>query len=244
MRKALGKIDHFFVQDEESARLLRTIGLEDITVSGDTRFDRVSEILKRDNTLGFMENFKAGSLCLVAGSTWPEDENILTDFINGSDHLMKYVLAPHDIKADHIVKLRQTIDKKTCLYSESNKQELAEAEVLIVDTIGLLTRIYSYADIAYVGGGFATGLHNTLEPAVFGIPVVIGPRYGNFKEARDMSEREGLFVVRDFGGFEEIMERFIIDPKFRTLAGKRNGSYVRENQGASIQIMEYIRTLL
>ncbi|MGY8915193.1 MAG: 3-deoxy-D-manno-octulosonic acid transferase, partial [Flavobacteriales bacterium] len=182
MRKGLHTFSHIFVQDKNSQDLLRSIDINNSTVAGDTRLDRVSEILERDNTLDFMATFKQGALCMVAGSTWPEDEAILLESINTPNEHMKFVIAPHNIKEAHIQKLQGAITKKTILFSELDKKDTTDAEVLIIDTIGLLTKIYSYADIAYVGGGFATGLHNTLEPAVFGIPVLIGPEFKGFKE--------------------------------------------------------------
>ncbi|MCJ7465882.1 MAG: 3-deoxy-D-manno-octulosonic acid transferase [Maribacter sp.] len=244
MQKALRTFTHFFLQDENSKILLESIGFTNCTVSGDTRFDRVSEILAQDNSLSFMQRFKGKSLCLVAGSTWPEDEAILVDFINSAHTGLKYVLAPHTIKSDHVQHLQRNILKKSCLYSELESIDAAGCEVLIIDTIGLLTKIYSYADAAYVGGGFVTGLHNTLEPATFGIPVIIGPNYGNFKEAIDLVAKHGIQVIRSKDEFTLVMNRFLNEPQFRDRTGAINRAYVAENKGASVQIMEYIRKLL
>ena len=244
MRKALRTFSRFFVQDLASKKLLESIGSQNITISGDTRFDRVSEILERDNTLSFMHRFKENKPCLVAGSTWPEDESILVDYINPSTKSLKYVLAPHNIKSEHIDTLKKSISKNTILYSEIENQNLAEFEVLIIDTIGLLTKIYSYADIAYVGGGFATGLHNTLEPAVFGIPVIIGPNHKKFKEARDLAIKGGLLVIDSKNGFTSVLDRFLDEPELTKKTGQINSTYISENKGASIQIMDYIRSLL
>jgi 3-deoxy-D-manno-octulosonic-acid transferase len=243
MREALRTFTHFFVQDEKSKTLLESIGFINCTVSGDTRFDRVSEILGQDNSLSFMERFKGSSICFVAGSTWPEDEAILVDFINCAPTTLKYVLAPHTIKSNHVQNLQKNIQKKSCLYSKLEPIDVAQCEVLIIDTIGLLTKIYSYADIAYVGGGFVTGLHNTLEPATFGIPVIIGPNYGNFKEAIELVANQGIQVVRSKDDFTLVMDRFLNEPQFRARTGEINRTYVAENKGASVQIMEYIRKL-
>ena len=244
MRKALKHITHFFVQDDNSKVLLESIGLKNSTVSGDTRFDRVSEILKRDNSLLFMDRFKQNYMCFVAGSTWPEDEEILINYINASSQHLKYVIAPHNIKLEHINKLKSSITKKTLLYSEIEDKELHDFEVLIIDIIGLLTKIYSYADIAYVGGGFATGLHNTLEPAVFGIPVLIGPNYSGFKEAEELVEKKGILVIYDTKDFETTLNDLIEDKNYLRKIGGINTSYVSANKGASIQIEDHIRTLL
>jgi 3-deoxy-D-manno-octulosonic-acid transferase len=192
MRKTLHAFTHFFVQDENSVTLLKSIKLNNVTLSGDTRFDRVSEILEEDNNLSFMEHFQGNETCFVAGSTWPEDEEIIVKFINETQKHLKFVLAPHNIKTEHIQSLKKSISKKVVLYTEIGHNDIPSYEVLIINTIGLLTKIYSYADIAYVGGAFATGLHNTLEPAVFGIPIIIGPDYKGFNEAEKLVEKKAF----------------------------------------------------
>ncbi len=244
MRKALKSFTHFFVQDTHSKSLLGSLGFDNVTVSGDTRFDRVSEILERDNQLSFMEDFKGTDLCFIGGSTWPEDEEIITEFINTSQRPLKYVLAPHNIKENHIATLKKSIQRKVVLYSEMEGKDLSGFEVLLVDTIGLLTKIYSYADVAYVGGGFATGLHNTLEPAVFGIPVVIGPEYEGFNEAEELVDRGGILVVNTPMEFSNTLDRLITDREYLNQIGRINAAYVAEKRGAGIQIMGYIRKLL
>lgn len=244
MKKALTLASHIFVQDEDSMRLLQSAGVSQCSISGDTRFDRVMEITKRDNSLPFMEEFAKGHLCLVAGSTWPEDENLIVAYLNKAGSRLRCVLAPHDIEAAHIEKLRHSLSRKVIRYSEIQGPISSDTEVLILDTIGLLTRVYSYADIAYVGGGFATGLHNTLEPAAFGIPVIIGPGYEGFREARELVARGGLVVVGDGPALDRRLDQLIEDPTLREQLGRGNAQYVREQQGASIQIMDHIRTLL
>ena len=245
MRNALQKFSHFFIQDSKSLKLLNSIGMDNTTISGDTRFDRVSEILQQDNSLEFMDSLTQNYLCFVMGSTWPEDEEILVDYINASSHEMKYVIAPHRIIPKDIERLQQSINKHSVLLSESSENFSAEPQVLIVDRIGLLTKIYSYADIAYVGGAFLKGgLHNTLEPAVFGIPVVIGPNYEGFNEAEELVKLNGIFPVRDKAEFTKLADKLILDSNFRLTAGDINVSYINKNKGASIQVMNHIRTLL
>ncbi|MET7029773.1 3-deoxy-D-manno-octulosonic acid transferase [Sediminicola luteus] len=244
MRKSLHTFSHIFVQDKNSQDLLNSIDINKSTVAGDTRLDRVSEILERDNSLDFMATFKKGDLCMVAGSTWPEDEAILLDAINKADEQIKYVIAPHNIKEAHIQKLKGAITKKTVLFSELDKTEFADAEVLIIDTVGLLTKIYSYADIAYVGGGFATGLHNTLEPAVFGIPVIIGPEFKGFKEAEDLVQLKGVLPVSDKVELQKTLDGLVQNPGFRKETGTRNANYITQNKGASVKILHHIKTLL
>ena len=244
MRKSLGTFHHFFVQDENSKNLLESIDLKNVTVNGDTRFDRVTEILSRDNQLGFMDVFKESKLCFVAGSTWPEDEKILVEYINSSSEKVKFVLAPHTMKTAHLNKLVQGISKPVMKYSELDSKDSSQVDVLIIDTIGLLTKIYSYADIAYVGGGFATGLHNTLEPAVFGIPVIVGPQYQGFKEAEELVEKKGILSIQDANSFTAIMSRLLNEPTFLSETGQINKDYIQTNQGASARIMEYIHSIL
>ena len=244
MRKTLNTFSHFFLQDEKSIELLESINLKNCSLSGDTRFDRVAEILERDNRLDFMDEFKANLNCLVGGSTWPEDEEILVEYINTSQKDIKYVLAPHNIKKDHIKSLRNSILKKTLLYSEMENKELSDFDVLILDTIGLLTKVYSYADIAYVGGGFATGLHNTLEPAVFGIPVIIGPDFQGFNEAEALVDKKGILPIKNKEHFTIIFNGLLENRELMKNTGQINSDYINENKGASIQIIEHIRRLL
>ena len=244
MRKALKTFTHIFVQNEGSEKLLASIQIKNTTVCGDTRLDRVSEILERDNSLTFMNNFKNGRPCFVAGSTWPEDEAILIDYINNSPRNLKYVIAPHTIKSEKILGLAGAILKKTALLSKIDENTINDYEVLIIDNIGMLTKIYSYADIAYVGGGFATGLHNTLEPAVFGIPVIIGPNYKGFKEAEDLVHEKGILPITDTWGFSELMKKLLAQPELIKQIGDINAFYISKNKGASIQIIAYLRTLL
>jgi 3-deoxy-D-manno-octulosonic-acid transferase len=245
MRNALQKFSHFFIQDSKSLKLLNSIGMDNTTISGDTRFDRVSEILQQDNSLEFMDSLTQNYLCFVMGSTWSEDEEILVDYINASSHEMKYVIAPHRIIPKDIERFQQSINKHSVLLSESSDNFSGEPQVLIVDRIGLLTKIYSYADIAYVGGAFLKGgLHNTLEPAVFGIPVIIGPNYEGFKEAEGLVKLNGIFPVRDKAEFTKLADKLILDSNFRGTAGDINVSYINKNKGASIQVMNHIRTLL
>lgn len=241
MRKSLRTFAHFFVQDSNSRELLESIGFSNVTVSGDTRFDRVSKILKQDNRLDFMEHFKNGKFCLVAGSTWPEDEEILIQYINRStDGQTKFVFAPHEIKPAHVQKIEEGLQRKTMRFSQMEGKDLADFDVLIVDTIGLLTKVYSYADVAYVGGGFATGLHNTLEPSVYGIPVIIGPDYTKFKEAEDLVEKGGVIPISDQRGFDTLMDTFLTDPIFLKKKGSINSEYINANVGATDLILEHL----
>ncbi|WP_343487424.1 glycosyltransferase N-terminal domain-containing protein [Allomuricauda sp. d1] len=244
MRNALKNFDHFFVQNERSKALLASIGFDNCTISGDTRFDRVTEILQRDNKLDFMEAFKNGKTCFVAGSSWPEDEKVIIPFVNQTENDVKYVFAPHNIKQGHIESLKDSIQRKTLLYSEIEQHDLSAYDVLIIDTIGLLTKIYSYADIAYVGGGFVTGLHNTLEPAVYGIPVLIGPNYEGFHEAEELVQRKGIQPIINSKDFQSTTQRLLTDNHFRETTGKINADYIAENTGATRVVIAYLNRFL
>lgn len=242
MRKSLHAFNHIFVQDETSQQLLKDINYTDVTISGDTRFDRVLEILERDNSLSFIEEFKNNATSIVIGSSWPEDESIFVPFINASIKNCKYIIAPHNIKSQEIEKLKKSISKSTVLFSELEQHtDLSKFDVFIVDTIGILTKVYSYADIAYVGGGMGnTGLHNTLEPAVFGIPVVIGKSYAGFKEAQDLVKLGGVLSVKSKTEFEHTITRLLEDANFKVSVGKINHNYVHANGNASKIIIEYL----
>jgi len=243
MRKSLTAFHHFFVQDLSSKMLLESIKFNNISVTGDTRFDRVSKILEQDNSLPFISEFKNNQYTVVAGSTWIEDEELLVNYINNSQG-EKFIIAPHTIDSKSIKKLKVSFKKEAILYSEKEGKTLSEFTVLIIDTIGLLTKIYSYADVAYVGGGFKTGLHNILEPAAYGIPIVIGPEYGKFKEALDLVELQGCISINNQLTFSSIFRRLKNDIHFRNETGKINDIYIKKNKGATAQIMQYINTQL
>ncbi|MEL6303597.1 MAG: glycosyltransferase N-terminal domain-containing protein [Bacteroidota bacterium] len=244
MRKRLQTFHHFFVQNESSKKLLNQIELTSVTVNGDTRFDRVAAILDSDNRLDFMDTFKQDALCIVAGSTWPEDMAVLLPFVNQYEGDAKWVIAPHTIKPEAIEKLRAQIKKPTVTYSELGNNDISKADVFIVDTIGLLTKIYSYADIAYVGGGFATGLHNTLEPAVFGIPVIIGPQYKGFNEAETLVQAKGVLSIASKKELEEVLFELLKNADSRKKTGEINARLIQSSQGATDEVVRYVKTIL
>lgn len=249
MKKSLAAFDHFFVQDENSKELLNRINFKNVTVAGDTRFDRVFKILKQNNSLDFILEFKNHQYTIVAGSTWKEDEEFLVNYINKeATEEEKFIIAPHNIKSDAILELQKSINKKTILYSEFRdaqfKVNLKEYQVFIIDTIGILTKIYAVADIAYVGGGLKTGLHNILEPATFGIPIIIGNNYSKFKEAIDLVNIGGCISIKNQ---EEFTENFIAlkkDENFRKLTGVINKRYIKDNLGATKLIINHLRQQL
>lgn len=247
-REALKTFERFFVQNESSRILLRQIGFSNSTVSGDTRYDRVSEILERDNTLPFIEEFANEKTILVFGSSWPKDEAMFYGFINSSTANgapLKYIIAPHTVGRDHIEEIRKNLTgANVVLFSEKEGKDLAEYDVLIADTIGILTKIYSYADIAYVGGGFGTsGLHNILEPAAFGVPVVIGPNHQKFPEAAAMIQMGGCISVKNEVEMTEALSRLAGNIDERHETGHRAGTFVYMNRGAVDVILKNIGSL-
>lgn len=240
-RNALETFSYFFVQNESSKQLLQQIGFQNVKISGDTRFDRVIKILERDNSLDFIENFKAEKLTVVIGSSWPKDESQLIDFINKNPFDVKFIIAPHNIKAEQIQELKNSISKKTILFSEKENLDLSSYEVFIADTIGILTKIYSYGDIAYVGGGFgSSGLHNILEPATFGIPVVIGPNYQKFSEAVALVNMGGCISVKNKKELEETLSHLIQNEDERLEKGHICATFVEMNKNATAIIMAHI----
>lgn len=244
MRKALYSFDHIFVQDQHSLELLKGIKYNKTTISGDTRFDRVSKQLEQNNTLDFVSEFKQESTCVVMGSIWPEDEQLYTEFINRSASNVKFIIAPHKIDHTKIDAFLKTIDKKWILYSEMDDRAIKEHDILIIDTIGLLTKIYSYADVAYVGGAMGnSGLHNILEAATFGIPIVIGKNFSKFPEALKLQHIGGLFSVKNSEEFTEILSKLVMDPDFRNKTGMISGHYVNSNTGATDTILSYFEEL-
>jgi len=240
-RKALKAFTYFFVQNESSKEKIEAIGFHNVIVSGDTRFDRVNAILGRDNTLDFIENFKNDSPTVVIGSSWPKDEALLAEYINQAPEHVKFIIAPHNIKPDQITSLKSQITKSTVLFSEKRDLDLSGYNVFIIDTIGLLTKIYSYGTIAYVGGGFGNpGIHNILEPATFGIPIVIGPNYSNFAEAVQLVALEGCITISNSKELKETLDRLLNDTNFFEEKSSICRSYIQDNKGATNTIMNIV----
>ena len=244
-RNALKTFDYFFVQNESSKNLLQSIGFNNAKVSGDTRFDRVVSILERDNSLDFIEQFKDNKTTIVIGSSWPKDESLLVNYINQSSDNVKFIIAPHNIKQEQILNLKNQIEKKTILFSENVEPRLIAAleeyNVFIIDTIGILTKIYSYADIAYVGGGFGNpGVHNILEPATFGVPVVIGPNYSHFAEATALVNMEGCISIQNQSQLNEAFDLLLHNEDERLEKGHICSTFVQMNKGATQTIMNHI----
>jgi len=240
-KNALKTFDYFFVQNESSKKLLQSIGYNNVKVSGDTRFDRVVSILERNNSLDFIEQFKDNTTTIVIGSSWPKDEAIVVNFINQTNENVKFIIAPHNIRSEQIQELKNSIIKKTVLFSGKENENLADFEVFIIDTIGILTKIYSYADIAYVGGGFVNkGLHNILEPATFGIPIIIGPYYSHFAEATALINLEGCISISNQIQLNNSFENLISNEDIRHEKGHICETFVQMNIGATEVILRHI----
>ena len=240
-RNALKTFDYFFVQNENSKKLLQSHGFNNVKISGDTRFDRVVSILERDNSLDFMDHFKNNTTTIVIGSSWPKDESLLVNYINQTNMKVKFIIAPHNIKVEQIQELKNSITKKTVLFSEKENTDISNYDVLIVDTIGILTKIYSYADIAYVGGGFGNpGVHNILEPATFGIPIVVGPNYNHFAEATALVHQEGCISINTQTELNETLNNLISNEDIRHEKGHICETFVQMNKGATDIILKHI----
>lgn len=244
-KSALFGFKHIFTQNENSKLLLESINYNSVSVSGDTRFDRVTNQLKVDNTVSFIEKFKNEKLCVVFGSTWPDDDKLYLDFINNNtNNEVKFVIAPHNIKASYVTSLKSQLKVKTICFSDlTDTDNLEDYKVFILDTIGYLGKVYSYADIAYVGGGAGTtGLHNILEPAVFEIPILIGENYKNFPEAIRLIELGGVTSISNSVVFNSKLNDLITDETSRNNQGKITKDYIDKNRGAVIKIMKYLES--
>jgi len=243
-RKALKTFDHFFVQNKVSKELLNSIGFQNVSLSGDSRFDRVYSITKQPKKLDFIDAFTKDKITLVAGSTWPDDEAILLNYINNSSSdNEKFIIAPHNIHESEIQQLIQSCNKQICRYSDPKKNNTAQ--VLIIDSIGLLTAIYGYASMAYVGGGFnKSGIHNILEPATYGLPIIIGPNYEKFNEAVALVNLKGCVSIKNNKSFNAIFTSLTTDLELRKQKGQITKDYIIDNIGATDIIHNFVRKLL
>ena len=241
-RTLIFSFSHIFTQNNASKKLLESIGYHNVTVSKDTRFDRVTNQLKQDNSLPIIEHFLNGENAIVAGSTWPEDDEIISPYIKRDNQSLKFIIAPHDVNPKYIKTLADDFADKVVLLSKYDMDVHNTKRILIIDCIGILSKLYSYASLAYVGGGMGTsGLHNTLEAAVFGIPIIIGKNYNKFPEAKEMIKMGGTVSVSSAEEFNSAMEHFISNQNYRLDCGGKNKSYIDLNRGASDIILEQLK---
>lgn len=248
MRQALRCFNHIFTQNKDAKDLLSTIGLDEVSIAGDTRCDRVMAQLEMDNAVDFINTFKGESFLIVLGSTWPADDLLCLPYINReASENTKFLIAPHEISKEYSNQLKQSLQKKVVVYSDvmENSQEnsLRDAEVFILDTIGYLSKAYAYADIAYVGGAAGSnkkGLHNILEPAVFKIPVCIGSNYKNFPEAVDLVNLGGVVPIYNPEEFASKITSIYSNKSERDKMGLINLTYIEERSGAVDTIIKKI----
>ncbi len=245
--RCLRRISHFFVQNERSVELLRTIGVQNnVTIVGDTRFDRVIDIRNNARPLPLVEQFtrakedsNAAPFVLVAGSSWQPDEDILLDYVNRHPDL-RLVIAPHVVNDAHIQEIEQKLTTPALRYSQATLENVDDYRVLIIDGYGLLSSIYRYATVAYVGGGFGVGIHNVPEAAVYGIPVIIGPNHQRFAEAMALIANGGCKSIENAEDFSVIMDDFLENPAHITQAGSAAGDYIHQNAGATPVIYQHV----
>ncbi len=241
MRRALRVFDELFVQNEESKRLLAGIGIQAVTVTGDTRFDRVYAIARAARELPPIARFAAGSRVLVAGSTWPPDEELLLKLIRDAESGTKFIIAPHEIEETRIRKMAAQCSGRVLRYTELQADsDLEGASVLIIDTVGILSSVYRYGRWAYIGGGFGVGIHNILEAATFGLPLAFGPRYEKFQEARELIQAGGARSISDFEGLFDWFRTMDTDPECYERSSSTCRDYVLTHKGATEQIMRRI----
>jgi len=238
-RGMLRKFEKIFVQDQQSFDLLSGIGIKKVSLAGDTRFDRVVQIAGTARNIPKLEQFRGDEKLLLAGSSWKQDEEIIAKYINMFPVRMKWVFAPHEIDTANIERLEKLFKVKCVRFSELSDVTV-DARVLILDNIGMLSSAYRYAYIAAIGGGFGKGIHNILEPACWGIPVMFGPKYENFKEAVDLLSNGGAKSFITFDDFKRILDLWLSDEKIFTFSGEMASKYVKENAGATEIIIKEI----
>lgn len=237
-RNALTAFDQIFVQNVNSQILLENKGIHNTTVAGDTRFDRVLQNKATAKSVTYIDEFINGKLCIVIGSSWPEDEIILARYINQTKHDVKFIFVPHNVNTSHINHIKNLLKVPTIVFSEADSDNCIEIKVMIVNKIGLLRNLYNFADMAYVGGAMGkTGLHNILEPAVFGIPIIIGKNFEKFPEAKAMIKNGGLTSIDNYSTLSAELEHLITSKALRLEKGQKNSNFVSLNAGVVVKIM-------
>ncbi len=239
--RQLNRITHLFVQNEESVNLLDGIKIYHSSLSGDTRFDRVISLPDENKSFPMIEEFKGKTKLLIGGSTWPSGEKILQRLLDDSEFDFKLVIAPHLIDGDHLSEILKRFSKfHPVLYSKAKLANLVESKVMIIDSIGMLSSIYKYADIAYVGGGFGVGIHNLLEASTYGIPVIYGPNYSRFREAVDLRDIGGGFPINNHEECLTIFGKLMSDTEFYSHSAKVSRDYVEKNSGATKMVVDKV----
>lgn len=230
--RCLKRMTHLFVQNEHSKELLSTIGVNQVSVVGDTRFDRVIDIMNAARELPLVQRFAHGSRVIIAGSSWQPDEDIIIEHFNAHRE-WKLILAPHVVNEEHLREIETKLKRPSVRYSAATINSVAEVDCLIVDCYGLLSSIYRYATVAYVGGGFGVGIHNVPEAAVYGVPVVIGPNHAKFREAQALLICGGCHEIKNAADYHSLINRFATDAALVKASGKASSDYIHENAGAA-----------
>ena len=238
-QQVLKTFAHLFVQNEESKQLLAGIGVNNTTVVGDTRFDRVLDICAAAKQLPLVQKFKGDALTFVAGSSWGPDEDIFIKYFNAHPE-MKLIIAPHVVNDSHLKEIESKLQRSCVRYTKATEENVLQADCLIIDCYGLLSSIYRYGEISYIGGGFGVGIHNVLEAAVYGIPVIFGPNNKKFREAQHLLANKGGFEINSYEDFEQLMNKFLSDEAYLKQSGKAAGDYVKGNAGAMEKIMKRV----
>lgn len=239
--KQLKKATCFFVQDETSKILLNQNNISQSIVTGDTRFDRVYEFSKKTPQLDWVVNFKDGKKLIIAGSTWAEDETLLADFINAADDNIKMIIVPHEINAEKITALQSKLKVKALLYSTLNNSSKHDYKLLIVDAVGILSKIYQYANVVYIGGGFGKGIHNILEAVVFGKPVLFGPNYRKFNEAVELTKLGGAFEIGNNTDLTQQLNLLLNNEELCVTINRINIDFVKNKTGATEKLQRGIK---
>ncbi|WP_300728944.1 glycosyltransferase N-terminal domain-containing protein [uncultured Bacteroides sp.] len=231
---------HLFVQNQESVELLKGIGVTNTSIVGDTRFDRVLEICRQAKDLPLVEKFKGDALTMVAGSSWAPDEDIFIPYFNAHPE-MKLIIAPHVIDEGHLKEIIGKLKRPVVRYTQASEEDINKADCLIIDCFGLLSSIYRYGEISYIGGGFGVSIHNTLEAAVYGIPVIFGPNNYKFREAQGLKACGGGLEIQGADDFNRYMDRLLTDKAYLAETGKQAGAYVSDNAGAVEKVMQTVK---
>jgi 3-deoxy-D-manno-octulosonic-acid transferase len=242
-REILKKFTHIFVQNALSKTLLEQIGVSQVSMAGDTRFDRVRATVSNVIPIPKAEKFKGDEKLLIVGSCWGGDLDILVPFLNAFEQPLKTMIAPHEIKEKTLERLENQLQKKVVRFSKATLEQIGQAEVLLIDNVGMLANLYQYADFAYIGGAFGEGLHNILEPATFGIPVLFGKDYRHFPEAYHLIDRGGAFSVKDEKILMDIFTKLYQNEEQRLKAGKASENYILENIGGTDKVIDFFQNL-
>lgn len=237
-KKMLYLFNLLFVQNKTSEELLKQAGIEEVEIAGDTRFDRVFDIAQQAKNLPLIEEFINHTPVVIAGSSWPKDEELLIDFLNQTPLNVKLIIAPHEIHASNIQRLQKLIGDDSVLYSQARNGKISDKKVMIIDSIGLLSSVYRYADVAYIGGGFGKGIHNTLEAATFGKPVVFGPNYKKFNEAVELIQKNAGFSISNQDELNNIFRILLQNNEEKKRAGALALDYVNKMRGGTKKILE------